>query len=73
MKRRSFLTEIFATAAVTAIAPTSLVYAAPRAYNGETLLTIAARGGWDVTPYCDPKENVKGEKKINYWANNDNI
>ena len=49
------------------------MYAAPRAYNGETLLTIAARGGWDVTPYCNPKENVKGEKKINYWANNDNI
>ncbi|MEC8544209.1 MAG: DUF1501 domain-containing protein, partial [SAR324 cluster bacterium] len=37
------------------------------------LLTIAARGGWDVTSYCDPKENVKGEKKINYWANNDKI
>jgi hypothetical protein len=64
---------MFATAAVAAIAPTSLVYAAPQAYNGELLLTIAARGGWDVTSYCDPKENVKGEQKINYWANNDKI
>ena len=71
MNRRSFLTKMFATAAVAAIAPTSLVYAAPKAYNGELLLTIAARGGWDVTSYCDPKENVAGEKKINYWANND--
>jgi hypothetical protein len=73
MNRRSFLTKMFATAAVAAIAPTSLVYAAPSAYNGELLLTIAARGGWDVTSYCDPKENVAGEKKINYWANNDKI
>ena len=73
MNRRSFLTKMFATAAVAAIAPSSLVYAAPRAYNGELLLTIAARGGWDVTSYCDPKENVRGEKKINYWANSDKI
>ena len=71
MNRRSFLTKMFATAAVAAIVPTSLVYAAPQAYTGELLLTIAARGGWDVTSYCDPKENVAGEKKINYWANND--
>ena len=63
MNRRSFLTKMFATAAVAAIAPTSLVYAAPQAYTGELLLTIAARGGWDVTSYCDPKENVAGEKK----------
>ena len=73
MNRRSFLTKIFSTTAVAAIAPISLVQAAPKAYNVETLLTVAARGGWDVTSYCDPKENVKGEKKINYWANNDNI
>lgn len=73
MNRRSFLTKMFATAAVAAVAPTSLIYAAPQAYNGELLLTIAARGGWDVTSYCDPKENVAGEKKINYWANNDKI
>ena len=73
MNRRSFLTKMFATAAVAAIAPTSLVYAAPQAYRGELLLTIAARGGWDVTSYCDPKENVRGEQKINYWADNDKI
>ena len=45
MNRRSFLTKMFTTAAVAALAPTSLVYATPRAYNGEILLTIAARGG----------------------------
>ena len=73
MNRRLFLTKMFATAAGSAIAPTSLIYAAPQAYNGELLLTIAARGGWDVTSYCDPKENVTGEKKINYWADNNKI
>ena len=54
MNRRSFLTKMFATAAVAAVAPTSLVYAAPSAYQGELLLTITANGGWDVTSYCDP-------------------
>ena len=73
MNRRSFLTKIFATAAVAAIAPSPLVFAAPRACNGGLLLTIAARGDWDVTSYCDLKENMKGEKKINYWANNGKI
>lgn len=73
MNRRSFLTKIFAPAVVASVAPTSLVYAAPSAYQGELLLTITANGGWDVTSYCDPKENVAGEKKINYWANNAKI
>ena len=73
MNRRSFLTKIFAPAVVAAVAPTSLVYAAPSAYQGELLLTITANGGWDVTSYCDPKENEAGEKKINYWANNAKI
>ena len=54
MNRRSFLTKMFATAAVAAVAPTSLVYAAPSAYQGELLLTVTANGGWDVTSYCDP-------------------
>ena len=54
MNRRSFLTKIFAPAVVAAVAPTSLVYAAPSAYQGELLLTITANGGWDVTSYFDP-------------------
>jgi len=73
MNRRSFLTKMFATAVVAAVAPTSLVYATPKAYTGELLLNLQANGGWDVTSYCDPKENIAGEKKINYWANNDKI
>ena len=73
MDRRSFLTKMFATAAVATIAQTSLIYAAPSAYNSELLLTIVAHGGRNVTSYCNPKENVKSEKKINHWANNDKI
>ena len=45
MNRRSFLTKIFAPAVDAAVAPTSLVYAAPSAYQGELLLTITANGG----------------------------
>jgi hypothetical protein len=31
-------------------------------------VTISAKGGWDVTSWCDPKENTPGESIINHWA-----
>jgi hypothetical protein len=31
-------------------------------------VTLQLSGGVDVTQLCDPKVNVKGEPKINYWA-----
>ena len=37
-------------------------------YEGPLLVTLQLDGGVDVTQLCDPKVNVKGEPKINFWA-----
>jgi len=37
-------------------------------YEGPLLVTLQLNGGVDVTQLCDPKVNIKGEPKINYWA-----
>jgi hypothetical protein len=31
-------------------------------------LTIQTNGAWDVTLFCDPKENTAGEKEITNWS-----
>ena len=38
------------------------------AYEGPLLVTLQLDGGVDVTQLCDPKVNVRGEPKINHWA-----
>ncbi|MGI9314631.1 MAG: DUF1501 domain-containing protein [Luminiphilus sp.] len=37
-------------------------------YAGKLLVTMQLDGGVDVTQLCDPKTNVRGEPKINRWA-----
>ena len=37
-------------------------------YEGPLLVTLQLDGGVDVTQLCDPKVNVRGEPKINHWA-----
>ena len=37
------------------------------------VVTIQAQGGWDVTCFCDPKENQKGEEEITRWSRNNTI
>ena len=37
-------------------------------YEGPLLVTLQLEGGVDVTQLCDPKVNVRGEPKINHWA-----
>ncbi len=37
-------------------------------YSGPIIISIAARGGWDPTSFCDPKVNVAGAPEINRWA-----
>jgi len=34
-------------------------------------LTIQTLGAWDVTVFCDPKENTAGEKEITNWSKKD--
>jgi hypothetical protein len=37
------------------------------------VVTIQAEGGWDVTCFCDPKENQKGEEEITRWSRDNTI
>ena len=37
-------------------------------YEGPLLVTLQLEGGVDVTQLCDPKVNIRGEPKINHWA-----
>ena len=37
-------------------------------FAGKFLVTIQAIGAWDVTCFCDPKENQPGEPAITNWS-----
>ena len=42
-------------------------------YTGKLFVLVQAEGGWDPTSFCDPKTNMRGEPKINHWADNDEV
>lgn len=70
MKRRDFLMKTMLLGAAGLSLPVSRIYAAPAAgYTGRLLLILQTEGGWDVTAYCDPKENQPGEPEITHWSN----
>lgn len=65
--RRHFLKSLSMAAA--AMAHPSLVFAnQPAAFAGKFVMTLQARGGWDVTCFCDPKENQAGVEPITQWS-----
>ena len=69
MDRRRFIKLASVSSAAMATLPSSFnVHAAMPEFNGKFVFTIQARGGWDITSFFDPKENVTGEDKINQWA-----
>lgn len=37
-------------------------------FAGKFVVTVQAVGAWDVTCFCDPKENQPGELKITNWS-----
>lgn len=65
MKRRTFIRGA-AAAAAGLIVDTGLI--AETITRSKFLVTINMTGGWDVSSFCDPKLNVKGEPTINTWA-----
>jgi hypothetical protein len=71
MKRREFI-KLLGMAGLTAMSPwpRSLARAQSAPYTGPLFVSIAAGGAWDVTSFCDPKENVGGEPEINHWSRN---
>ncbi len=37
-------------------------------FTGKFVVTVQAEGAWDVTCFCDPKENQPGELPITNWS-----
>ena len=73
MNRREF-NKLLGLAGLGAIGPWSVPsQAITSGYDGPFFITIAATGGWDVTSFCDPKENIAGERTINTWADQESI
>ena len=66
--RRNFL-KLMSSAAIAGGHP-ALSAVGPKKARGKYLITVQAQGGWDVTCFCDPKENVIGEKEITHWSRN---
>lgn len=68
--RREFLQSLLITGA--AMAHPRLVLASETApFSGKFVMTLQARGGWDVTCFCDPKENQPGLAPITHWSTTD--
>ena len=67
ISRRRFLRAAASASAIPSLQG-ARVWGANQPYDGKLLVTLQLDGGADVTQLCDPKVNVKGEPKINNWA-----
>ncbi len=63
--RRTFL-KLAAYAPFFASYPSLASAATP--FAGKFVVTVQANGAWDVTLFCDPKENQPGEPVITNWS-----
>lgn len=73
MNRRGF-NKLLGLSGLSVIAPWGpLAHGITSGYQDRFFVTIAATGGWDVTSFCDPKENIGGERTINTWADAEDI
>ena len=70
MQRRNFVKGVLAMGAASGFR-VPLAHATD--YTGKLFVFVQAEGGWDPTSFCDPKTNTTGERKINNWADNDEI
>lgn len=66
MNRREFLRSMALGSAASALPLT--LHAQPSPYSGRFLLVLQTQGAWDVTNFCDPKENIPGELEITHWS-----
>ena len=73
LNRRKFIKALGVSGLFAGLPIAFRSYAAPEDYHGKLLITVQAEGGFDVTSFCDPKENVSGEPEINRWARNNEI
>ena len=70
MQRRNFVKGVLAVGAASGFR-VPLAHATD--YTDKLFVFVQAEGGWDPTSFCDPKTNTTGERKINNWADNDEI
>lgn len=42
-------------------------------FSGKFVVTVQALGAWDVTCFCDPKINQRGEAEITSWSKEDEV
>lgn len=71
MNRRDFLKALAASGmvAATPAIPTFARGSGIALHTGDIFISIEARGGWDVTSFCDPKASTT----INNWALTDSV
>ena len=63
--RRNFL-KLASLAPLAASFPAVSSAATP--FTGKFVVTVQAVGAWDVTCFCDPKVNQRGEEEITQWS-----
>lgn len=68
MKTRRDILKLAALAPFMGSFPSLASAATP--FAGKFVVTIQAVGAWDVTCFCDPKENQPGEMPITNWSKN---
>lgn len=71
MKRRKFLRSLALAGGLFSLPTMTQRAFAQTNYAGKFLVTVQFQGAWDVSSFCDPKENVPGEAEINHWARDD--
>ena len=74
ISRRKLLSKAVLCTAGMSVSPMMRVWGAEKPLAAKRLLvTLQLDGGVDVTMLCDPKMNVRGEPKINHWADSAEI
>ena len=69
MKSRRAFIKFAALSPLASALPVLSFAATP--FSGKFVVTLQAIGGWDVTCFCDPKENQPGEDTITQWSKRD--
>ena len=67
MKNRRDFLKFLSIATVGSTNPAAFA-SSESAFAGKFLVTVQAIGGWDVSSFCDPKENQAGEQEITTWS-----
>jgi hypothetical protein len=69
VKRRELLKNAMIFGAGGLLSPAPRLYGAIEGgHSGRLLVQMQVEGGWDVSSYCDPKENIPGELEITSWS-----